>query len=71
MGDLKSSKSASCFGMHYPTLAGWSGLFASLNVSREYVPFGFPLPGEMGQRLDELRVLEEKQAAAIFSQLHG
>ena len=71
MGDLESSKSASCFGMHYPTLASWSGLFASRNASREYIPFRYPLPGEMGQRLDEWRVFEEKQAAAIFSQLHG
>ena len=57
--------------MHYHTLASWSGLFANHNASREDVPFGSPLPGEMGQRLDELRVLEEKQAAAISSQLHG
>ena len=35
------------------------------------VRFGYPLSGEMGQRPDELRVLEEKQAAAIFLQLHG
>ena len=33
--------------------------------------FGYPLSGEMGQRLDELRILEEKQTTAILPQLHG
>ena len=35
------------------------------------VPFRYPLSREMRQSLDELRILEQKQAAAIFPQLQG